>query len=202
MNIKPPHKLLVLYYSRLGSVKQMAQFIARGVESVGNCEAMIRTVPPVSPTCEAIEPAIPDNGAPYVTLEDLRQCDGLALGSPTRYGNMAAPMKYFLDTTSSLWLGGDLVNKPATVFTSTSTMHGGQEITLLSMMVPLMHLGFVLCGLPYTETALNKTQTGGTPYGASHVAGNDNKRVISDDEQQLCFSQGKRLATLAIRLKS
>lgn len=194
--------ILVLYYSRYGSVKQMAQYIARGVESVPGVEAKIRTVPSVSPNTEASEPSIPDSGAPYATLNDLKECAGLALGSPTRFGNMAAPMKYFLDQTSSLWLSGQLVNKPAAVFSSTSTMHGGQESTLLSMMLPLFHLGFVLLGIPYSEPDLNTTQTGGTPYGASHVAGVSGKNPVTDEEQRLCFALGKRLAEMAIKLGS
>ena len=192
--------ILVLYYSRSGSVKQMAQYIARGIESVPGMEAKIRTVPPVSPTTEATDPAIPDNGAPYATLDDLKNCAGLALGSPTRFGNMAAPMKYFLDQTSSLWLSGNLVNKPAAVFSSTSTMHGGQESTLLTMMLPLFHLGFVLLGIPYTEADLNNTQSGGTPYGASHVAGVSGKNPVTEEEQRLCFALGKRLAEIAGKL--
>jgi NAD(P)H dehydrogenase (quinone) len=194
--------ILVLYYSRYGSVKKMAHYIARGIESVPNAEACIRTVPPVSPTCEATEPHIPESGAPFVTLDDLKNCDGLALGSPTRFGNMAAPMKYFLDTTSSLWLSGALVNKPAAVFSSTASLHGGQETTLLSMMLPLMHLGFVILGIPYTEADLNNTMSGGTPYGATHVTGPDGKKAFSDEEQRLCFAMGKRLAEIAIKLKT
>lgn len=193
--------LLVLYYSRHGSVKQMAQYIARGIESIPNMEAKIRTVPPVSFTCEATDPSIPDNGAPYATLDDLKNCAGLALGSPTRFGNMAAPMKYFLDQASSLWLSGSLVDKPATVFCSTSSMHGGQETTLLSMMLPLFHLGFMVLGIPYTEMDLNNTKSGGTPYGASHVSGTSDKNPISDEEQRLCFAQGKRLAEIARKLE-
>jgi len=194
--------ILVLYYSRYGSVKQMAQYIARGIESVPGMEAKIRTVPPVSPTTEATDPPIPDSGAPYATLADLKECAGLALGSPTRFGNMAAPMKYFLDQASSLWLSGSLVNKPAVVFSSTSTMHGGQESTLLSMMLPLFHLGFILLGLPYTEPDLNTTQSGGTPYGASHVAGTSGKNPITEEEQRLCIALGKRLAELTLKLQS
>lgn len=193
--------ILVLYYSRYGSVKKMAQYIARGIESVPNVEACIRTVPSVSPTSEATEPSIPESGAPFVTLEDLKLCDGLALGSPTRFGNMAAPMKYFLDTTSSLWLSGALVNKPAAVFSSTASLHGGQETTLLSMMLPLMHLGFVILGIPYTEADLNNTTSGGTPYGATHVTGSDGKKPITEEEQRLCFAMGKRLADIALKLK-
>lgn len=193
--------ILILYYSRYGSVKQMAQYIARGVESIPNMEAKIRTVPPVSPTIEATDPTVPESGAPYATLEDLKNCAGLALGSPTRFGNMAAPMKYFLDQTSSLWLSGSLVNKPATVFSSTASMHGGQETTLLSMMLPLFHLGFVVLGIPYTEPDLNHTQSGGTPYGASHFAGTSGKNPVTEEEQRLCFAQGKRLAEIAIKLQ-
>ena len=192
--------ILVLYYSRYGAVKQMAQHIARGVESVSGMEAKIRTVPAVSPTTTATEPAVPESGAPYVTLADLKECAGLALGSPTRFGNMAAPMKYFIDSTSSLWLSGALVNKPATVFTSTASMHGGQETTLISMMQPLFHLGFVLVGIPYTEPDLTTTLTGGTPYGASHLAGADGKNPLSEEEQRLCFAQGKRLAEVTGKL--
>ncbi|MEO8400398.1 MAG: NAD(P)H:quinone oxidoreductase [Gammaproteobacteria bacterium] len=195
------NNILILYYSRYGAVKQMAQYIARGVESVPGCEARIRTVPSVSPTTEATEPTIPDSGAPYATLDDLKECNGLALGSPTRFGNMAAPMKYFIDTTSSLWLSGKLVNKPAAVFSSTASLHGGQETTLLSMMLPLLHQGFVLLGIPYTEADLNTTSTGGTPYGATHVAGASGKNSISDEEQRLCFALGKRLAETALKLK-
>lgn len=194
-------KILVLYYSRYGAVKQMAHYIARGIESIPGCEACIRTVPPVAPKTEITEPPVPESGAPYATLEDLKSCDGLALGSPTRFGNMAAPMKYFLDTTSSLWLAGSLVNKPAAVFSSTSSLHGGQETTLLSMMLPLFHLGFMLLGIPYTESDLNTTQSGGTPYGATHFAGTDGKRSITDEEQRLCFAMGKRLAQIAAKLK-
>jgi len=193
--------ILVLYYSRYGSVKQMAHYIARGIESIPGMEAKIRTVPPVSPTTCATDPSIPESGAPYATLDDLKECAGLALGSPTRFGNMAAPLKYFLDQTSGLWLSGNLVNKPAAVFTSTSTLHGGQESTLLSMMLPLFHLGFVLLGIPYTESDLNTTQSGGTPYGASHVAGTTGKNPVADEEQRLCFALGKRLAEVAVRMK-
>ncbi|MDX1900564.1 MAG: NAD(P)H:quinone oxidoreductase [Gammaproteobacteria bacterium] len=194
--------ILVLYYSRTGTVKLMAQHIARGIESLGNIEARIRTVPSVSPTTETTEPSVPSEGAPYVTLEDLKNCAGLALGSPTRFGNMAAPLKYFLDTTGSLWLSGDCVNKPATVFTSTSSLHGGQEVTCLSMMVPLLHQGFIVMGIPYTEPDLNTTTTGGTPYGASRFVGHDGKNRMSDEEQRLCFAQGKRLAEIALKLKN
>lgn len=192
--------LLVLYYSRYGAVKQMAQYVARGIESVPGMEARIRTVPPVSTTTEATEPAVPDSGAPYATLQDLKDCAGLALGSPTRFGNMAAPMKYFLDQTSSLWLSGNMVNKPAVVFTSTASLHGGQETTLISMMLPLLHQGCILLGIPYTEADLNNTTSGGTPYGASHVAGTASKNPVTDEEQRLCFALGKRLAEVAAQL--
>jgi len=192
--------ILILYYSRYGAVKQMAQHVARGVESVATMEARIRTVPPVSPTSEATAPAVPDSGAPYVTLDDLKECAGLALGSPTRFGNMAAPMKYFLDTTSGLWLSGSLVNKPAAVFSSTASLHGGQETTLLSMMLPLFHLGFVIMGIPYTEPELNTTTTGGTPYGATHVTGPSGKNPVNEEEQRLCYAMGKRLAEMAVKL--
>lgn len=194
--------ILVLYYSRYGAVKQMAQYIARGIESVPGMEARIRTVPPVSPTTEATDPAVPESGAPYATLDDLKECAGLALGSPTRFGNMAAPMKHFIDTASGLWLAGSLVNKPAAVFSSTASMHGGQESTLLSMMLPLFHLGFMVMGIPYTEPDLNTTLSGGTPYGATHYAGPKGDKHISDEEQRLCIALGKRLAETAAKLSS
>lgn len=192
--------VLVLYYSRTGAVSQLAQYIARGVGRVEGIEARIRTVPPVSTTCEAVDKSIPDAGAPYATLDDLRECAGLALGSPTRFGNMAAPMKYFLDSTSSLWLAGDLVNKPACVFSSSASMHGGQESTLLSMMLPLMHHGMMILGSPYTEPALNTTQTGGTPYGVTHVAGVTNDLPLSQDEMNLAKALGERLAKIALKM--
>ncbi len=193
--------VLVLYYSRTGSVAQLAQYIARGVAKVDGIEARIRTVPPVSTTCEAVDMPIPDEGAPFVTLDDLRECAGLALGSPTRFGNMAAPMKYFLDTTSSLWLDGSLVNKPACVFSSSASMHGGQETTLLTMMIPLLHQGMIVLGTPYTESALNTTQTGGTPYGVTHVAGVDNNNGLSQDEMTLAKALGTRLAKVALQVR-
>lgn len=193
--------VLVLYYSRNGSTLEMAKQIARGVEQVSGIEARLRTVPAVSPTTEASEPAIPASGAIYCTVEDLKHCAGLVLGSPTRFGNMAAPMKYFLDGTSSHWLNGDLINKPAAVFTSTSTLHGGQESTLLSMMLPLLHQGMVITGIPYSEPGLNSTRTGGSPYGASHFAHGDTPTKLSDDEIDLCQALGKRVATLAIKLQ-
>jgi NAD(P)H dehydrogenase (quinone) len=194
--------ILVLYYSRHGAVKQMAQHVARGIESIPQVEARLRTVPAVSANTEATEPSVPLAGAPYATLEDLEECDGLALGSPTRFGNMAAPMKYFLDGTSSLWLSGALVNKPAAVFSSTSSLHGGQETTLISMMLPLIHLGFIVMGIPYTEPDLNTTASGGTPYGATHVTGQNNKSQLSEEEQRLCFAAGKRLAEITVKLKN
>ncbi|ARB93603.1 NAD(P)H:quinone oxidoreductase [Legionella longbeachae] len=192
--------ILVLYYSRSGSVAQLAQYIARGVAHVTGIEARLRTVPPVSATCEAVDKAIPDTGAPYATLDDLRYCHGLALGSPTRFGNMAAPLKYFLDNTSSLWLAGDLVGKPACVFSSSASMHGGQETTLLSMMLPLLHHGMILLGVPYSEPSLNDTMSGGTPYGATHVSGVANDRPFSQDEINLAKHLGERLARTALKL--
>ncbi len=191
--------ILVLYYSRTGSVAQLAQYIARGVERVDGIEARMRTVPAVSTTCEAVDKPVPDRGAPYATLDDLRGCSGLALGSPTRFGNMAAPMKYFLDGTSELWLTGDLVNKPACVFSSSASMHGGQETTLISMMLPLLHHGMLLLGSPYTEPALNTTHGGGTPYGVTHVAGVANDLPLSQDEITLAKNLGERLARIAVK---
>ena len=193
-------EILVLYYSRHGATAGMAQLIARGIETVAGCQARIRTVPPVSTVCEATEDDIPAEGPPYATLEDLDECAGLALGSPTRFGNMAAPLKYFIDSTSNLWLGGRLAGKPAAVFTSTSSMHGGQETTLISMMLPLLHHGMLITGMPYAETELLTTTSGGTPYGPSHTAGTDSKRPLSDEEKLLCGALGKRLATTAMAL--
>ncbi len=189
--------ILVLYYSRHGATADMARLVARGVEEVPGMEARLRTVPPVSTVCETTADSIPASGAPYVDLEDLRHCAGLALGSPTRFGNMAAPLKYFLETTSPLWLGGGLAGKPAGVFTSTSSLHGGQETTLLSMMLPLLHHGMLLLGLPYSETDLLHTSTGGTPYGPSHLAGPASDLPLSDAERRLCQSLGRRLARTA-----
>lgn len=192
--------ILVLYYSQGGAVREMAQTIARGIESVDGAKARIRTVPKVSSNCEATEPEVPEKGAPYVELQDLEDCEGLALGSPTRFGNMAAPMKYFLDGTTSMWLKGALIGKPAAVFTSSGSMHGGNETTLLTMMLPLMHHGMLMLGLPYSEPALGNTITGGTPYGASHVSGAMDDKPLSDDEKKLCLALGKRLAETAIKL--
>ncbi|TXI29437.1 MAG: NAD(P)H:quinone oxidoreductase [Aquipseudomonas alcaligenes] len=190
--------ILVLYYSRHGATAEMAKQIARGVEMTG-LEARLRTVPAVSSECEASAPTIPEEGALYAELDDLKNCAGLALGSPTRFGNMAAPLKYFIDGTSSLWLTGELVGKPAGVFTSTSSLHGGQESTLLSMMLPLLHHGMILTGIPYREAALHRTRSGGTPYGPSHHAG-DGQAALSEDEKVLCQAFGKRLASLALTL--
>lgn len=195
-------EVLVLYYSRYGAVKSMAQLVARGVEQVPGVAARIRTVPPVSANCEATAPAIPDSGAPYAEPADLEQCAAVALGSPTRFGNMAAPMKYFWDSTSELWLKGSLSGKPAAVFTSTASLHGGQETTLISMMLPLLHHGMILVGLPYTEPELLVTTSGGTPYGASHTAGAASDRAVTDTEKKLCMALGRRLATLAMKLAS
>jgi NAD(P)H dehydrogenase (quinone) len=195
-------EVLVLYYSRYGATAQMAQHISRGIESVPGMQARLRTIPPVSTVCEAVADSIPDSGAPYATLDDLRECAGLALGSPTRFGNMAAPMKYFLDGTSSLWLSGTLVGKPAALFTSTASLHGGQEATLLSMMLPLLHHGMMILGLPYSEPDLLSTRSGGTPYGVSHVAGPDSALPLTDEEKRLCFALGKRLAETARKLQA
>ncbi len=194
-------EILVVYYSRQGATAQMAQLIARGVGEVSGATARVRTVPPVSATCEATAPAVPDHGAPYAQERDLRECDGLILGSPTRFGNMAAPLKYFLDSTGSLWLSGAMAGKPAAVFTSTASLHGGQESTLLSMMLPLLHQGMVLVGLPYTEAALSETHSGGTPYGPSHWAGGTGERALSEPEKQLCQALGRRVAQIALRLR-
>lgn len=193
-------EVLVLYYSHGGAVRKMAQLVARGVESVKGVKARIRTVPKVSAVCEATESDIPRDGAPYVELDDLQQCAGLALGSPTRFGNMAAPMKYFLDGTAGLWLKGALIGKPAAVFTSSGSMHGGQETTLVSMMLPLLHHGMLMLGLPYSEPELSSTSSGGTPYGASHVGGSADDRPITEEERKLCMALGSRLAEAALKL--
>jgi len=192
--------ILVLYYSRSGHTAQLARLIARGVEEVPNMRARLRQVPPVAPVTEIAQPPEPEDGAPYVQQEDLLDCIGLAMGSPTRFGNMAAPLKYFLDSTGAEWASGALAGKPAALFTSTSTMHGGQESTLLSMALPLLHHGMLLVGLPYTEAALSNTQTGGTPYGASHVAGGKGDNPISEHERELARALGRRLATVARKL--
>ncbi len=194
--------VLILYYSHSGSVAAMAQQIARGVTQAGGIEARLRTVPAVSPVSEATAPKVPAEGAVYCTEADFAECSALALGSPTRFGNMAAAMKYFLDGTGAQWLSGTMINKPAGVFTSTSSLHGGQESTLLSMMLPLLHHGMLFCGLPYSEAGLTQTSTGGTPYGPSHHAGVQNNQSLSEHEKQLCQALGKRLATLALQLNS
>lgn len=191
--------ILILYYSRTGGVANLAHQVARGVESAGY-EARLRTVAPVSANHEAVAPAIPDSGAPYASLDDLAGCAGLALGSPTRFGNMAAPLKYFLDQTSDLWMSGALIGKPAGAFTATGSLHGGQESTLLSMMLPLLHHGMVLAGVPYSEPALMNTTTGGTPYGPSHSAGANGHTTLSDDESAIARTLGRRLAELARKL--
>jgi len=190
-------QVLVLYYSRHGSTTEMAKLIARGAEGVDGVEALLRTVPEVSQSCEATEPKVPDFGAPYVSLDELKECNALALGSPGRFGNMAAPLKYFLEKTSSQWLSGSLVGKPAGVFTATSSLHGGQESTLLSMMLPLLHHGMLISGLPYTESELLTTSTGGTPYGPTHVSGEKSDIPLSSEEKALCMALGKRLAKLS-----
>jgi NAD(P)H dehydrogenase (quinone) len=193
-------EILVLYYSRSGSVRELAQWIARGIEEVDGAAARLRTVPRVASVVESAEPEIPPSGPPYCELRDLEECAGLALGSPTRFGNMAAPMKHFWDGTSSLWLKGALAGKPAAVFTSTASLHGGQETTLISMMLPLLHHGMLLVGLPYSEPGLLETRSGGTPYGASHVSGLASDRAVDDTERNLCRALGRRLATIALKL--
>lgn len=195
-------EVLVVFYSRKGSTAELARQVCRGIESVSGVRARLRTVPPVVTSIEQPQPAIPSEGPPYATHDDLRECDGLVLGSPTRFGNMAAPLKHFVDGTSSLWVSGVLANKPAAVFTSTQTMHGGQETTLLSMMLPLLHHGMVIVGLPYTEPALNHTTRGGSPYGASHVALGETQPKLSDDEKTLAQLLGRRVAELAAKLRA
>ncbi|MEA3410943.1 MAG: NAD(P)H:quinone oxidoreductase [Pseudomonadota bacterium] len=195
-------EILVLYYSRYGATAEMARRIARGVAEVPGMEAKLRTVPPVSTVCEATEDVIPPEGPPYATLANLISCSGIALGSPTRFGNMAAPLKYFLDQTSALWLSGGLAGKPAGAFTSTSSLHGGQESTLLSMMLPLLHHGMLIVGLPYTEAALLETTSGGTPYGPSHHAGIRSERPLTAEEKTLCLALGRRLAETARDLET
>jgi len=193
--------ILVLYYSRHGATRRLAELIAEGVESIPYCNAILRTVPAISTVCEATQPSIPEDGSPYVEYADLENCDGLALGSPTRFGNMASAMKYFWDGSTAQWLSGALSGKPSCVFTSSGSLHGGQETTLISMMLPLMHHGMLLLGLPYTNLELSSTTTGGTPYGVSHFAGGSGQHPISKDEHQLAIEQGKRLATIAKQLK-
>ena len=193
-------EILVLYYSVGGSVREMAHLVARGVNQVAGASARLRTVPPVAPRTQVAEPPVPDAGEPYAELADLEQCAGLALGSPTRFGNMAAPLKYFLDSTGALWAKGTLAGKPAAVFTSTASLHGGQETTLTSMMLPLLHHGMLIVGLPYTLSEVNNTASGGTPYGASHWAGASDDKPLTDDERTLCIALGKRLAEAAVKL--
>ena len=195
------HEILILYYSRTGAVAALARQIARGVEEIEGVQARLRSVPPVAPTTEVAASPVPEDGAPYVEKRDLVECAGLILGSPTRFGNMAAPLKYFLNSTGAEWVSGTLVGKPAAVFTSTTTLHGGQESTLLSMLLPLLHHGMLIVGLPYTEPALSSTRSGGTPYGASHVAGANNELPLSEEEKQLARALGRRVAQLALRLQ-
>jgi len=194
-------EILVLYYSRNGKTAQLARLVARGIEEVPGCAARLRSVPPVAPVTETSSPPEPDEGAPYATLDDLRECAGLVLGSPTRFGNMAAPLKYFLDSTVGDWMSGTLAGKPAGVFTSTSTQHGGQETTLVSMMLPLLHHGMLIVGIPYTEAALNRTTGGGSPYGASHVSGTLDQHAINDDERLLARVLGRRVAETVAKLE-
>ncbi len=194
-------RILIVYYSTHGGTRELARLAARGVESVAGCSAMLRTVPRVSTVCEATEPDVPDSGAPYATLDDLAACDGLLIGSPTRFGNMAAPLKYFLDGTAGLWSSGALAGKPAGVFTSSGSLHGGNEATLLSMMLPLLHHGMLLVGLPYSEKALGETAGGGTPYGASHVGGSAGDRPVDPQEHALAMALGRRVAEVAGRLR-
>jgi len=198
----PTLPILVLYYSRHGATRKLAELIAQGIESVSGCEAVLRTVPAVSAVSEATEPTVPSSGAPYVELADLENCAGLALGSPTRFGNMAAPLKYFIDGSSAQWLSGALAGKPACVFTSTGSLHGGQESTLISMMLPLLHHGMLMLGLPYSEPALMTTASGGSPYGATHWSGIAGDKTISDDTRTLAIALGKRLAATAKKLHS
>lgn len=194
--------VLVLYYSRHGKTEKMAQQIARGIEKVSGIEARLRTVPEISANTEATAAEVPASGAVYCTLDDLKNCAGLILGSPTRFGNMAAPLKYFLDTTSNLWLTGALIDKPAGVFTSSSSLHGGQEATLLTMLMPLLHHGMVFAGIPYSEAGLLATESGGTPYGSSHWSGSDNDKALTQPELELCQAQGQRIAALATKLST
>jgi NAD(P)H dehydrogenase (quinone) len=195
-------EILVLFYSRKGATAELARQVCRGVESVADARARLRTVPAVASVVEAPQPAVPAEGPPYATHEDLRECDGLVMGSPTRFGNMAAPLKFFLDGTSALWVSGALAGKPAGVFTSTQTLHGGQETTLLSMMLPLLHHGMYIVGLPYTDVALSKTRAGGSPYGASHFAGDDTQPRLTEEERTLAVHLGRRVAELAVKLRA
>jgi NAD(P)H dehydrogenase (quinone) len=195
-------EILVLYYSHRGSVRALAEEVARGVHSVPGVAARVRTVPKVSAVCEAIEDDVPSDGPPYVEIRDLEECDGLLLGSPTRFGNMAAPMKYFIDSLAGAWINGSLSGKPAAVFTSSGSLHGGQESTLLSMMLPLLHHGALLVGIPFLEPDLNTTRSGGTPYGASHVAGADGNPRLTDEERRLAVALGRRVAELAVKLST
>jgi NAD(P)H dehydrogenase (quinone) len=195
-------EILVLFYSRKGATAELARQVCRGVESVAGARARLRTVPAVASVVEAQQPPVPAEGPPYATHDDLRECDGLVMGSPTRFGNMAAPLKFFLDGTSALWVSGALAGKPAAVFTSTQTLHGGQETTLLSMMLPLLHHGMVIVGLPYTDTALSTTRAGGSPYGASHFAGDDTQPRLTEDERTLAVHLGRRVAELAVKLRA
>jgi len=193
-------EILILYYSQNGSTAEMARTIAHGVEEIDGMQARLRTVPLVSTVCEATAPSVPDSGAPYAQLSDLQECGGLILGSPTHFGNMAASLKYFIDGSSSLWMSGALINKPAAVFTSTASIHGGQESTLLSMLLPLLHHGMFIMGLPYSESSLHKTTTGGTPYGASRLS-SDNNSPLDDDEKTLCLALGRRVAETTLKLQ-
>jgi NAD(P)H dehydrogenase (quinone) len=195
-------EILVLFYSRKGATAELARQVCRGVESVAGARARLRTVPAVATVVEAVQPAVPAEGPPYATHEDLRECDGLVMGSPTRFGNMAAPLKFFLDGTSALWVSGALAGKPAGVVTSTQTLHGGQETTLLSMMLPLLHHGMYIVGLPYTDVALSKTRAGGSPYGASHFAGDDTQPRLTEEERTLAVHLGRRVAELAVKLRA
>jgi NAD(P)H dehydrogenase (quinone) len=194
-------EILVLFYSRKGATAELARQVCRGVESVAGARARLRTVPAVAAVIEDPQPAVPAEGPPYATHDDLRECDGLVMGSPTRFGNMAAPLKFFLDGTSALWIRGALAGKPAGVFTSTQTIHGGQETTLLSMMMPLLHHGMIIVGIPYTEAALTTTRAGGSPYGASHFAGDDTQPRLTDDERTLAVLLGRRVAEVAVKLR-
>lgn len=197
----PSPYILVLYYSRYGATQKMAQLIGRGIEEIQGLEARLRTVPSVSPTIDSSEPAIPDSGAVYCSIDDLKNCSGLVVGSPTRFGQMASALKFFIDQSSGLWTSGELIDKPFACFTSTSSLHGGQESTLLSMALPWLHQGMVYCGIPYSEPGLNTTESGGTPYGASHTAGTDSNNAITDIEAQLCQALGRRIASISTKLQ-